>query len=247
MRSVLLVNQSTIVTPAGLAAALAALQTQVSRDFAPLWGIDAKLSSVAVPATTPHNPGVEAIYLLDNSDQAGALGYHLENAGVPTGYVFTKDSVADVGEWTSCLSHELLEQLADPEANQVAIAPLSSAFGADRGKLAAIAYETCDAVENDTYHVGTVPVSNFVTPAWFLPGEAVRTRFDLLHRLTSALTLTSGGYVSYTLDLTDWKDATARRAIAKSTHSRYRRRRLRTLRQRLQASGQILPTAPIDA
>src|SRR5262249_22512484 len=68
------INESTVVSDADVKAAVAALQKQVSRDFAPAWGIDASLTFVPFGG----NPSPDAWWLviLDNSDQAGALGYH---------------------------------------------------------------------------------------------------------------------------------------------------------------------------
>ena len=199
-RQIAVVNQSTTVSAADFAACCAALQVQVDRDFAPAWG---GLGCQLVPAQgqpgTPQAPAGETIYVLDDSDQAGALGYHeLTQAGVPVGFCFAKTTLDAHLPWQPTLSHELLEQLADP---YVQTAVVAQSF---QGKPAAIAYETGDPVEADSYDIDGVPVSNFVLPAWFEDNPVPSGRYDFLQKLTAPLTLTAGGYVAYTTDLRNW-------------------------------------------
>ena len=68
------INATTVLTDDQVQAAVPALQTQVHRDFASAWGIDADLSFV--PSGASPDPGLWWLTVLDNSDQAGALGYH---------------------------------------------------------------------------------------------------------------------------------------------------------------------------
>ena len=82
-------NFSTVVTDAELAKAMPAFQTQVTRDFAPVWGLDADLRPLAKKDKTPAEAWLLGVF--DNADQAGALGYHdLTKAGQPLGKVFAK-------------------------------------------------------------------------------------------------------------------------------------------------------------
>ena len=91
-----------------------ALQTQVSRDFAPIWGVDAELSFVPTGGRGPKDQWW--IVLLNTSDEAGDLGYHdLTNAGQPLGKVFVKSDLEAKTSWTSTVSHELIEMLGDPD------------------------------------------------------------------------------------------------------------------------------------
>jgi hypothetical protein len=109
-------NVSTVLTAEQVQAALPALQTQVSRDFAPVWGIDAELEFIPTGRRLP----VDAWWLgvFDNSDVAGALGYHdLTPAGRPLGKVFAGTDLHTGHSWTVTMSHELLEMLADPDIN----------------------------------------------------------------------------------------------------------------------------------
>lgn len=196
MRQITIVNQSPLVSPADLAVAVAALQIQVTRDFAPAWGISAQLQA----STDPKAPG-EKIFLLDTSDQVGALGYHELGADhAPVGFVFVKTTIDAGDHWQATLSHELLEQLLDPDANAAAIVVW-------KGRQTAMAYEACDAVENDEYLLSGVPVSNFLLPGWFAPG--FRGPVDFMGTLRAPLTLSHGGYVAYTRDLRTWQQTFA--------------------------------------
>src|SRR3954470_19632502 len=69
--AIVLVNESTVLKDADVAACAAALDTQANQHFAPYWGIGAHVTAAkAVPQ------GSLGLHLLDDSDQAGALGYH---------------------------------------------------------------------------------------------------------------------------------------------------------------------------
>lgn len=191
-----LVNQSTIFKDSDLPALANALQIQVKRDFFPVWGIDAQLfyTPSGKHPTASHWP----LVLFDNSDVANALGYHDESpTGQPLGKVFVATTLADGQKVEVTTSHELLEMLGDPYVNLAA--QDGSIFWAS---------EMCDMVENDEYFItiptgwngaGTsVPVSNFGLPDWWQTGKP--GPFDFLKKLTSPLTLTAGGYMSF-LDL----------------------------------------------
>jgi hypothetical protein len=189
---VAVINSSTVLSDAQIQAAIAALQTQVHRDFAPAWGIDADLTFVPKGGTPA--AGAWWLTVLDDSDQAGALGYHeTTNEGLPLGKVFAKTAAQDGVAWTATASHELLEMLADPEINlTVFVQPTSNT-----GTL--YAYEVCDACEADQYgySIGATLVSDFVYPAWFESSRAAgSTQFDFGKHLQQPLPqLLPGGYI----------------------------------------------------
>jgi hypothetical protein len=183
------INASTVLTDSDVEAVLPALQTQVHRDFAPPWGIDADLTFV--PQGTTPVPGSWWLTVLDNSDQAGALGYHdVTNEGLPLGKVFAGSDLQYGYKWTVTASHELLEMLADPAINLTVFVQSD----ADSGKL--YAYEVCDACEADQfgYEISGTMVSDFVFPGWFetfrSPGS---TAFDYGKHVNSPLQLLPGG------------------------------------------------------
>jgi hypothetical protein len=211
MINIVVVNQSTVVKDADASALTNALQTQVSQDFFPVWGVDAKLTFL------PHGknpaPGSWVIAILDNADQANALGYHdITPDGLPLGKVFAKTTLDDGGEISVTTSHELLEMLGDPDINLTA--ELDDATGRPSKFYA---YEVCDACEADQfgYKINNVLVSDFVYPAYF---ESFRkpnsTQFDHGNKITAPFSLLAGGYISV-LDLNNlsegWQQLLANR------------------------------------
>src|SRR5207248_11429605 len=81
-----------------------ALEEQVHKHFAPVWRIDAKiafcggvrgqrLADILQNAKIKLTPGAWWLVLLDNSDQAGYLGYHdVTNEGLPMAKVFIESA-----------------------------------------------------------------------------------------------------------------------------------------------------------
>jgi len=193
MRQISIINESTVVPANEFAAAVAAVQVQLNRDFSPAW----KLWVTLVPnGNTP-----ERVYVLDDSDQADALGYHtIDNNNNPVGFVFANTDKKLGLHWQPTLSHEVLEQIPDPYTNLTALGYFSN-------MLALVAYESADPVENDEYLINGVPVSNFVFPSWFEDGY--NGRVDFLGRLSQAFTLSPGGYISYQTKLGIWQNAFA--------------------------------------
>jgi hypothetical protein len=215
MRSINLVNRSSVVTAADFCATVAAVQKQISNDFAPRWGIDAKLT------TFLEDIAPERIYILDNTTQADALGYHTESSDVPVGYIFAKTDLQATGSWSDTLSHEVLEQLADPLVNLTALAILMGTYPV------LFSYENADPVENDVYLIDGVKVSNFVFPNWFATDAAGQV--DFMGTLPGPFTISRGGYLSYQTRLGTWAQVTGRLAPdhqrTPGPHSRRARRR----------------------
>jgi hypothetical protein len=192
--TVSIMNDSTVLTDAAVETVAAALQKQVSEHFAPAWGVDATITFVP----KPQHPAAGSwwLVLLDNTDQAGALGYHdTTNEGLPMGKVFAKTDLDNHLNWSVTISHELLEMLADPDVNLTTFIQHT----ARTGKL--YAYEVCDPVEDDQYGyvIDGVTVSDFVLPAYFEPDTAAHTpgvRFDYRGHLDGPVpTLLTGGYI----------------------------------------------------
>ena len=221
--AVAVINESTVVSDEDVQDLVAALQDQVDNDFSPIWGRGAQLSIASKTEPTP--VGVWVLVILDNSDQAGALGYHdLTRNGDPLGKVFAGDDIKDGESWTNTASHELLEMLADPWINLVAEA--GDKF---------YAYEVCDAVEDDSLgYKKTAPngkivlVSDFVLPNWFTPESS--GPFDYLSHVTEPLQLLINGYISV-FDGKSWGQLNGKfdgpekeaRSAPKEGHRRFKR------------------------
>lgn len=201
MRTITIINQATTVSPADFGAVVAACQKQFNQHFGPAWGgLEVALQAVVGGSGVSAPAKGETIYILDDSDQAGALGYHEVAAGdFPVGFVFARTCQKAGTSWSSCLSHELLEQGADPFVQTTCV------VSALHGRPAVIAYEVCDPVEDDGYKIDGVEVSNFVLPSWFQDPKAAKGPFDYLGKLSAPLAMTPGGYLSYTTDLKHWR------------------------------------------
>jgi len=183
------INVSTVVTDAEVAKASAAIQTQVVLDFLPAWGLSARL--VFVPNGGKPAPGIWQMIILDNSDQAGALGYHdLTTEGLPLGKVFAKSNLDAGMAWTTAFSHEVLEMIVDPWINYTVFVDIPRG-----GRLYAL--EVADAPEDDQfgYLIDGVLVSDFVFPSWFEPNFPGKPQFDQMNKITAPLQLLPGGYI----------------------------------------------------
>ena len=185
------INESTVLADADVTPVVAALQKQVTNDFRPVWGTDAELTIVS-KGTQPAN-GSWWLVLLDDSDQANALGYHdLTTEGLPIGKVFVASDLKGGTAWTVTASHELLEMLGDPNINLTVFVENSNTAGV------LYAYEVCDACEDDSlgYQIDNILLSDFVYPSWF---ESFRTegstQFDRVNKMQTPLQLLAGGYI----------------------------------------------------
>lgn len=168
----------------GLEALAAAIEVQFARDVGPAWGLPAV--KVTVEAAIPRDAW--GLVFLDDADQAGALGYHdLTADGRPIGKVFVRTTLDDGQAVSVTASHEAIEQAIDPAIN-------AAAQGND-GCFYAL--EACDAVEDQTYEIDGIAVSDFVHPAWFEPFRTHQqgVRFNHLDTLTQPFQLAPGGYI----------------------------------------------------
>lgn len=186
-------------------AAIRAINRQIKEDFEPYWSMGAVLrlegSSGNKIKTQELSDmrGDAIIYLRDKAIVKDALGYHENNnRGIPFGFVFT-DLSEKMGEnWTVTLSHEALELLADPEVNLLVAGPHPK----DKSVEVFHWYEMCDAVQNETYFIDEIEVSNFVLPLYFTGGNETGGRNDFLGRKYKKKTLKSfginpGGYIGF--------------------------------------------------
>jgi hypothetical protein len=189
------VNESTVVTDEEVKTAIQDLQTQISYHFRPYWDSWAHLSFFRMPADIPDDMWLLSI--LDDSDQAGALGYHdVTDTNKPILKVFAKTDQKYGLSWTVTASHEILEALADPW--------VSAAWQVTNTEFYAL--EVGDPVEADAlgYKVnGRTLVSDFITPAWFVPG-LTGVAYDRQRHLTAPLQLADGGYCSIFVSGRGW-------------------------------------------
>ena len=179
------INESTLLADTDVVPVVAALQKQVTNDFGPVWGTAAQLT--IVPKGNQPATGTWWLVLLDDSDQANALGYHdLTTEGLPIGKVFAGSDLKAGTSWTVTASHELLEMLGDPNINLTVFVQSTNTAGI------LYAYEVCDACEDDSlgYKIDNILVSDFVYPSWF---ESFRTegstQFDRMNKIQTPFQL----------------------------------------------------------
>jgi len=189
-----LVNKSTVVSDSEVAAVATALQTQVTRDFGPIWTCAAEVVAVPTGGTPPAHAWLMEVQDNAPSSMQGVLGYHNADAqDNPEAFDFAGTSKGYNEPWSVVASHEMVELLADQWAVNCVFVQTSDTAGT------LYPLETGDPVEGATagYLIDNILVSDFVTPAWFdnqlAPGSI---KFDFCGHLTKPLEVMQGGYVS---------------------------------------------------
>lgn len=185
-------NQTSVLPDAVVREAVTAIQVQLNRDWQVAWKTTATViflrKNQAVPATA------WPIFLMDSTDNPGTLGYHTEtNRGTPFGRVFVKTAIQYGYSWTITLSHEVLELMGNPWANETVFRQNSDTTGM-------LYYmEVCDPCEDDRYgyKIGNVMVSDFVYPAWFDDYQLRSgTRYDHCGHITAPFQILQNGYMA---------------------------------------------------
>jgi hypothetical protein len=159
-----------------------AMQVFVDDCFVPVWGTPAKLVRTADFVRNQW-----ALVFLDDADQANALAYHeLTPDGLPISKVFVRTTL-EAGDLVSVsASHELAEMLVDPAINLLTTGP---------DPRAVYAYEAADPVEDLTFDVNGIPMTDFVYPSYFeLFRKARSTKFDYLGKVDAPFQILAGGY-----------------------------------------------------
>jgi hypothetical protein len=200
-----IINQSTLVSNYDLEIMAKAIQIQLDLHLLPAWNL--KSGTVQFYANAAQVPGYAWVAsMLDNSTQAGALGYHEEDNDKVDAFIFAEPVLSNGGtilnfdpsnpsQYTvsATLSHEICEMIGDRFSGGFSQGPQISA-----GNL--YCQELCDPVENDSYGIAvdgySVSVSNFVFPSWFNPeATSINLPFDYLNKLTAPFTMDAGGYM----------------------------------------------------
>src|SRR6266699_5116701 len=165
-------NRATTPLGVDFGALIAAMQVFVDRYIAPVWGTPAKLVR-----SKGFVKGAWAMVFLDDADQPGALAYHdLTPEGLPQSKVFVKTTIENGDLVSVSASHELVEMLVDPAINMMTTGPDPRTM---------YAYESADPVEEVTFKVNGVDMSDFVYPAYFEVFRAAGSaQFDHENKVT---------------------------------------------------------------
>ncbi len=190
---VALVSKSQQVPAADVAKVAAAINVQVTRDFAPIWSVNASVSSLPDPKAIP--PGIWPVFIVDKLPP-GEGGVHLTKHKQPYALVAAGSS------WSVAASHETLEMLADPSGNRLVASQAIQVVGTEiqdaPGKFEYLT-EVCDPSEGDkfAYLIDDVVVSDFYTPHFFDPMKAAGVRYSFTGALTAPRQVLPDGYLSW--------------------------------------------------
>jgi hypothetical protein len=190
---VALVSDTPAVSFSDVSAVAAALQKQATRDFGPIWQVNATVSAFAALESVPVD--YWPVIVRANIDQPGAAGYHTDDNGQPFSLVEADD------QWQLTASHETLEMLADPFGNRtIAGAPPPQA-PAPLSALGRVTYlvEVCDPCEDAqfAYGVNGQQLSDFITPHYYDPNGATGTQYSFRGNIHAPHTVLESGYISF--------------------------------------------------
>jgi hypothetical protein len=182
-----LVSESRHIPARGISMVAAALQRQISRDFAPIWGLDATIDAFRALDEVP--PGYWPIIVRDALPIRGVLGIHLDERGQP--FALVKANAT----WSLSASHEALEMLADPQGNRL------MPGGSPKGGQGIVDFlvEVCDpcGAPRFAYTVNGILVSDFITPAYYDPAAVPGVRYSFSGAIRRPRGLLPGGYVAW--------------------------------------------------
>lgn len=194
MPTIAVINRSSLITDAQVAATLPSLQRQIDGDFAPIW------NTTGIVGMGPA-AGAWQFTLQDTISEPGDLGFHIDDNGIVSAIIDVAACKSSGSDWRTCLGHEVLEALADPSCSRMG-----------DGNFASFMCEVADPVEEDVYAIDGVPVANFVWPAYFGWASA---RYDQMGLLASpAPALRPGGYILQLVN-GEWKSTFGERAAVR--------------------------------
>src|SRR5712691_3227825 len=131
-----LVTETQRLSARELTRVAAALQKQVTRDFAPIWRVKATVSAFATLDDVPN--GYWPVIVMHNINTPGAAGVHQDKDGQPYALVQYSRS------WSLTASHEVLEMLGDPFGNRLVA---GRSLMPKQGRVEYLV-EVCDACED---------------------------------------------------------------------------------------------------
>lgn len=187
IRNVALVSEIDQVSISDLTTVAAALQQQVTRDFSPIWGIDAIVSGFNSLDDVPL--GYWPVILETDIGVGGAAGVHQDNNNQPFALVQYDDG------WSLTTSHETLEMLADPSGNRL---QTGQSVKDGQGQVEYLV-EVCDPCEDQSfaYTINGVTVSDFYTPHFFDPVQSDSVSYSFTGAIQAPLQVLLNGYLSW--------------------------------------------------
>jgi hypothetical protein len=186
-----------------------ALQTQLSRDFGPTWGVSAVVTPFLCLEDLP--PQYLPVIVTPEALPGDHHGFHLAADGRPFALVHQGDG------WSLSASHELMEMVLDPGGLLTVSGPsLRDAYhratgqdpvgeaaggtgGGNYAQQGTVDYlvEPCDPVEGASYTIDGVAVSDFVTQHYYQVTGGQPRRCSFLGTVSNPLEIADGGYLSW--------------------------------------------------
>ena len=177
-----LVSVTKEVSLAHLAPVSAAIQKQISRDFGPMWNVEATVDAFEkledVPIGYWH-------VLLQTELPNGAAGLHKRDDNKQPFAL-----VALTTNWPVFMSHEVLEMLVDPQGT---LTRAGNSLKPGQGRVEYL-IEVCDPCQASkfAYSVNSVLVSDFYTPQYFDPIKSSGVRYSFSGEVGGPLPRTEG-------------------------------------------------------
>jgi hypothetical protein len=187
----------------------AAVQKQVTRDFAALWGIRATVNAFENLSDVPND--YHPVVLFGDPDELlGQLEFEIGNVNAArlveqfaTGRLagihvnaFTRQPFALIqaaDDWSVVVSHEVMEMLADPYGNRL----IAARHPIDRDERVKYLLEVCDPCQTVGYTVNGWKVSDFYTPRYFDPVRNTAAFYSFTGAVEAPLQILDGGYVTW--------------------------------------------------
>jgi hypothetical protein len=182
-----LVSITTEVTLADLAPVSAAIQKQISRDFGPMWNVEATVDAFDKLEDVP--VGYWHVLLQDELAN-GAAGLHKRDDNKQPFAL-----VALTPNWPIFMSHEVLEMLVDPQGT---LTRAGNSLKPGQGRVEYL-IEVCDPCQASkfAYSVNSVMVSDFYMPQYFDPVKSSGVRYSMSGQVHGPREVLDGGYLSW--------------------------------------------------
>lgn len=183
-----LISKAKVANFSELTRVSSAIQKQLIRDVAPIWGKYATIDAFDRIEDVPY--GYHIIDVVAPQGNSNILGFHTFNMGFPTGTV----NYAPDLEWSLTASHECLEMLINPHVNEYIVGDLP--YPDFPVKRVAFCVEICDPCQHidNAYTCNGLRVSDFITPDYFSPLVDANIRGSFSGKITKPRTLLPGGY-----------------------------------------------------
>ena len=187
MISLALVVETRRIRPTEIKEVAAAVQRQIGRDFAPLWGVEATVDPFLALEDVPS--GYWPMIVRDDFPGMDIIGIHLDRRGQPFALIRGNPT------WSLTVSHEALEMISDPWGSRL----MPGGSPRPGQGLVELLVEVCDPPGGvaHAYTVNGYLVSDFITPNYYDPVPAPGVRYSFTGAITRPRDIVGGGYLAW--------------------------------------------------